>query len=69
MKEIYKYPTLSELFNLYRKGELVERNYICRHPMDEDKPTIWIPWSEIVAGVILSDELNKAQMEALWGGK
>lgn len=65
-----KYPTLGELYALYRKGELKEGHYTCCHNGgDPSILAIWIPWSEIVAGVELSDRLKKESFKYLWGLK
>ena len=62
-----KYPTLTELFAPYIEGKLQEGNYACRHSIGEDKPSIWICWTEIVAGVELNDKLDKQLIKMLWG--
>lgn len=59
-------PTMYEVFESFKKGEIKEGNYVVCRLDKESNSRMWMPYEEIRLSVELNDKWNKERNILLW---
>jgi len=67
-KQIFGYPTVQDLSDAYKLGILpVADVYVCKHSMDIERASIWVPYSQLEPMRLLDEAHERLLGRAMWG--